>query len=93
MTILDRYRIVSFLHDKKPKSLDSLFADHAHQLGPMPPSDPFAPTQAPLSPWVAEHRDQILERHDLHGMTLLLVDVQQEKIERSPILPDAGMAE
>jgi len=50
----------------------------AHRLGPMPSPDPLLLDVSPITQWIVPRQQQILARHSLNGMTLLLVDVTED---------------
>lgn len=54
--------------------------DDIHREGVMPDFDPFDPRDTPISHWLDERRDRILEQYAFNGVTLFLVDVSGEPV-------------
>lgn len=44
----------------------------------MPEFDPYAPAQNPTSMWLVRRQDQILQRADFNGLSVLLVNVKEQ---------------
>lgn len=49
--------------------------EDGHRQGILEPFDPFAPTESPMSDFVIERRDLILDVYEVNGVTVLLVNV------------------
>jgi hypothetical protein len=44
----------------------------------MPDFDPFEPSISPMPEWLIPRRDQVILQKEFKGVTLLLVDVEDE---------------
>jgi mannosyltransferase len=52
--------------------------EDGHIQGVLPGFDPFAPGDSPMAGWLIERRDQVLDRKEFNGVSVLLVDVTGE---------------
>lgn len=52
--------------------------ENIHCQGLMPEFDPYAPAQNPTSMWLVRRQDQILQRADFNGLSVLLVNVKEQ---------------
>lgn len=50
--------------------------EDVHRQGVMPDFDPFDPTLSPTGEWLAARQDQVVQRKDFNGITVLLLDMK-----------------
>lgn len=50
--------------------------EDVHRQGVMPDFDPFDPTLSPTGEWLAARQDQVVQREDFNGITVLLLNMK-----------------
>lgn len=50
--------------------------DDGHRQGVLPAFDPFAPDDSLMPDWLIPRREQVIAQREFHGVTVLLVDVE-----------------